>query len=72
MRLLMRVYAQYPDSRCRVYQQYSVKERILLTKAWKKCPDKQDGSCERIVEFESEDNTNGSPLVVRVDLDNTV
>ena len=72
MRLLMRVYAQYPDSRCRVYQQYSVNECILLTKAWKKCPDKQDGSCEHIVGCESEDNKNGSPLVVRVDLNNMV
>ena len=72
MRLLMWVYAQYPDSRCRVYQQYSVNERLLLTKAWKKCLDKQAVSCEHIVEFESEDNKNGSPLVVRVDLNNMV
>ena len=49
----MWVYAQYPDSRCRVYVQHSVKGRILLTKAWKKCPDKQDGSCERTVELKS-------------------
>ena len=72
MRLLMWVYAQYPDSRCRVYQQYSVNERLLLTKAWKKCLDQQDASCEHIVEFESEDNKNGSPLVVRVDLNKMV
>ena len=72
MRLPMWAYAQYPDSRCRVFQQYSVKERILLTKAWKKCPDKQDGSCERTVEIESEDNKNGSLLVARVDLNNMV
>ena len=55
-----------------MHQHYSDNERILLTKAWKKCPDKQDGSCEHIVGLESEDNKNGSPLVVRVDLNNMV
>ena len=72
MRLPKWVYEQYPDSRCRVYMQYSVKERILLTKAWKKCQAKHNGSCEHTVEFESEDNKNGFLLVVRVDLNNMV
>ena len=69
---LMRAYSQWSGMRCSVCAHYNEQQCVLLSNAWNKWLMKQDGSGEHIVEFESDDNKNGSLLLVRIDLNKMV
>ena len=72
MRALSWAYSIFCNKRYNEYVRYIQDECVILTKAWNKLTDKEDGSWECIVEFESTHKNNESPLGVRVDLKNMV